>query len=716
MSDMIDANEIMKNDKKKKKKKTVKAPATKPVHPLAKLALERKKNIEDKTAQIKALQEAEDKIFKEEEEREAARLKAIEDDKNNKKIKKQAKIDAKKNAGLYKTKAEKVRLKKNKEKLESLMNTVHIMTPIKKSTEIKEKSIVDNNLRSPILCIMGHVDTGKTKLLDKIRDTNVQEGEAGGITQQIGATFIPRESLIIKSKYTNIKIPGVLTIDTPGHAAFANLRSRGSSLCDIAIVVIDILHGLEPQTIQSINMLVESNIKFVFALNKIDRLFGWVLVENRSIKESLDENQKSIIQFNDRLREITTQIMTLGLNAKLFWENDSAEDTISICPISAKTGEGVCDLLTFVINMCQDNLDITFCEELKCIIMEKTITEGIGASIDAILINGYLKKGDEISFQTSEGIMKTTIRNLLTPPPNKESRVKSEYIHHELVKGSIGVKIVGNNLDKAIVGSQIVFGNQEIEMKVETKFKLQDNGVTVFASTQGALEALMEFLTNECNPSIPVFQVHIGNVMKKHITMMTINKTNKKEFSAILAFDVDIDEGVNDLAIKGGIQVFSAEIIYHLFDQFKKYREDMITQRKSTLKHKVVFPCALQILEKHIYNKKNPLVFGVLVQEGNLHVGTPIIIGETKLVIGRVTSIQSNSKEVDIGKTGTKVSIKIETDDPAITYGRHFDHKNTLYSAISRDSINILKEHFRDQVTKEDGQLLLKINKIFKII
>ena len=463
MSDMIDDNEVMKNDKKKKKKKTDKAPATKPVNPLVKLALERVKLVGDEAARTKALQEAEDKKNKKEEEREAARLKAIEDEKNRKKLKKQAKVDAQKNAGTYKTKAEKERIKKNKEKLESLMNTAHVITPIKKSTEINiEKNIVDNNLRSPILCIMGHVDTGKTKLLDKIRDTNVQEGEAGGITQQIGATFIPRESLIIKSKSTNIKIPGVLTIDTPGHAAFANLRSRGSSLCDIAIVVIDILHGLEQQTIQSINMLVESNIKFVFALNKIDGLYGWSTVENRSIKESLDENQISIGEFYDRFYDITTQIMTLGLNAKLFWDNDSTEDTISICPISAKTGEGVCDLLTLVINICQDNLDITFSEELKCIIMEKTITEGIGASIDAILINGFLKKGDEISFQTSDGVMKTTIRNLLTPPPNKESRVKCEFIHHESVKGSIGVKIVGNNLDKALVGSQIVFLRGEV--------------------------------------------------------------------------------------------------------------------------------------------------------------------------------------------------------------------------------------------------------------
>jgi len=301
----------MSENKKKKKKAGTTA---KPMNPMAKLALQRIKLVEEENARIKAIQEEEERKIKEEEDREAAKLKIIEDEKEKKRKSKQDKIQAQKIAGTYKTKTEKERIKKNKEKLELLIKGGNVINNVKKSTEIIiEKSLVDNNLRSPILCIMGHVDTGKTKLLDTIRDSNVQEGEAGGITQQIGATFIPRESLIIKSKFTGIKIPGLLTIDTPGHEAFANLRSRGSSLCDVAIVVIDIVHGLEQQTIQSINMLVESNIKFVFALNKIDRLYGWTTVKNRSIKESLDENQISIGEFYNRLQDITTQIMTIIL-------------------------------------------------------------------------------------------------------------------------------------------------------------------------------------------------------------------------------------------------------------------------------------------------------------------------------------------------------------------------------------------------------------------
>lgn len=713
------------NDKKKKKKKK---PTSKPEpvqktksNPLAKLAQERLKLIEEENARIKAEQDAEERKIKDEEEREAAKLKAIQDEKEKKKKKKNDKIEKKKLDGTFKTKSEKDKEQKNIERRQLIEKTCIIQdgkiiteSIIRKdNNQSKQNDIVDYNYRSPIVCIMGHVDTGKTKLLDKIRNSNVQEGEAGGITQQIGATFIPKESLLIKSNTQDIKIPGLLMIDTPGHEAFANLRLRGSSLCDIAIVVIDIVHGLEQQTIQSINILRESNIKFIFALNKIDRLYGWTSVENRNIEESLNENKLQLDEFNNRLNKINCDIMSLGINVKLFWENDSIEDTISICPISAITGEGICDLLSYVIKMSQDNLteEIKIKDELKCVIMEKTITEGVGASIDAILINGSLKKGDIINFQTNDGISKTTIRNLLTPPPNKESRIKSEYIHHNFVKGSMGVKIVANDLDRAIVGSQIYFENEKIELKENiSEFKLQSNGVTVFASTQGALEALIYFLQNECKPPVPVFEVYIGNIMKKHIDKMIINKSDKKEFSTILAFNVNIVTNVEDFAKKNSVKIFNAEIIYHLFDQYTKYRNDIINERKIMYKSEAIFPCSLKILENNIFRKKNPLIFGVSVLDGNVRLGTPIITDE-KVIIGKVTGIRSNDKDIEIGKKGMEVCIKVENNDN-IAFDRQFSHKNKLFSSISRNSINVLKEHFSDEITKDDAQLISKIKSI----
>jgi translation initiation factor 5B len=719
---------------KSNKNKPLDKNSNKPLNPMAKLAQQRLKLVEEENARIKAEQDAEDKRIKDEEDKRLAELKAIEDEKDKKRKAKHNKIQTQKDLGTYKTKSEKEKIKKAQERLEHMKKSgfvfsnegIVINTTISNVSEIVTENIsnnvIDYGFRSPILCIMGHVDTGKTKLLDKIRDTNVQEGEAGGITQQIGATFIPPETLINKAKINQeeLQIPGILMIDTPGHEAFANLRSRGSSLCDIAIVVIDIVHGLEQQTIQSINMLVESNIKFIFALNKVDRLYGWTTIEDRSIQLSLDENQVSIDEFRNRLYDITTQIMTLGLNAKLFWENDSIHDTISICPISAKTGEGVCDLINEVIKINQTCLseNIKYRDELKCIVMEKTITEGIGSSVDVILINGTLKKGDCISFLTSEGILKTTIRNLLTPPPNRESRIKSEYIHHESVKGSMGLKIVANNIDRVIVGSQICFStdeNIEIEQPKLEQFLLEENGITVFASTQGALEALVQFLQKECKPPVQISEVNIGTIMKKHITKISIsNKSDKKEFSTILAFNINIDEDVQELANRHNIKIFSAEIIYHLFDQYVKYRDDMIKERKTLYRPQVVFPCSLKILEKHVYNKKSPLIFGVNVLEGNIHLGSPLIIPETKLVLGKVIGIQLDGKEVEIGRKGTEVCIKVENTE-SVQYGRHFDHKNNLCSAITRNSIDIVKNHFRDETTIDDAKLLMKLKILLDI-
>jgi small GTP-binding protein len=353
-------SENKKNNKKKNKSNTTEPKQS----AIGKLVFERLQKIEAEKAKIKALEDEEERKRIEEELKIEAEKKRIEEEKELKKKKKQDKILEKKKEGTYLTKSQKDKLKKNKSKYEQLIslnnvivndNNITILNDISKNNkedieedieveEIEEKE--ENNFRSIITCIMGHVDTGKTKLLDKIRGTNVQDSEAGGITQQIGATFIPINSIFENINDLKLYVPGLLMIDTPGHEAFKNLRTKGSSLCDISIIVVDIVHGLEPQTIESINILIKSDIKFIIALNKIDRLYNWkkdIYKPIQLLLEEQDENCKS--EFNSRLEKIIVQIMELGLNAKLFWNNDSVDDTVSICPISAITGQGINELL-----------------------------------------------------------------------------------------------------------------------------------------------------------------------------------------------------------------------------------------------------------------------------------------------------------------------------------------------------------------------------------
>jgi translation initiation factor 5B len=731
--EFIEAKEEKKPEKNIKEK-------TKPMSTMAKLALQRKKQIEEEEARIKAQQEEEERKAKEEEERLEAEKKRLEEIKFLKKQKEKDKIQAQKDAGTYKTERQKEKERFQKLKFEQMMKAKDKPCPI----QIKEETIVkidpygtiNSKYKSIISCIMGHVDTGKTSILDKIRDTNVQKGEVGGITQQIGATFIPRETLKEKTKSSGnfpISVPGVLMIDTPGHEAFKNLRSFGSSICNIAVLVVDLVHGLEPQTIESMNLLKESNTPFIIALNKIDRLYGWKANNDDSFVNTFkNQDRTTQDEFDTRLNKIIVQIMEQGFNTKLYWEiNDTETNTsgifmddfvIPICPTSAISGEGLSDLLATLIKWSQNKLTskITLTNNLNCVLMETTKLEGFGLTLDVILIDGELKVGDKITINTMSGTFDTTIRSLLTPPPNRESRVKSEFIHNDIIKASVGIKLVVNGLDTTgIPGSKIVHSSNKEELtQVEiTKFELQDTGVTIFASTMGSLEALFKFLRTECNPPIPVSQVGIGKVMKKDIIKTNItNDKSLPEFKTILAFNVEIDEDAEKEAKNTKTKIFTAEIIYHLFDQYTKYKKELFTIRKDAVKDKMIFPCVLKILENCIFNKKNPLVFGVEVLKGNLHTGTHLSDPTTNTYIGKVISIQNNHKDVEIGKKTASVCIKVDNqENPNIAYGRQFDHTNTLYSRISRESLDVLKEYYRDDCTKDDLMLIVELKKLFNI-
>ena len=251
----------------------------------------------------------------------------------------------------------------------------------------------------------------------------------------------------------------------------------------------------------------------------------------------------------------------------------------------------------------------------------------------------------------------------------------------------------------------------------ENKFKLQDKGVLVHASTMGSLEALIKYLQTECDPPVPISQINIGRVMKKDVIKTHIlNEKSVPEFKTILAFNVDIDEEAESEAKNYKVKIFKAEIIYHLFDSYTKYKNELFKQRKESVRNKMIFPCILKILPNCIFNKKNPLVFGVEVEEGNLHLGTNLSDPVTGTYIGKVVGIQNNNKDVEIGKKSMSVCVKIDnSDNPTITYGRHFDHTNMLCSKITRESLDVLKEYYRDECTKEDLILLVKLKKMFKI-
>jgi translation initiation factor 5B len=497
-----------------------------------------------------------------------------------------------------------------------------------------------DHLRSPICCILGHVDTGKTKLLDKIRQTNVQEGEAGGITQQIGATYFPVEALekkvavVNKDKSFVFNVPGLLVIDTPGHESFSNLRSRGSSLCNIAILVIDIMHGLEPQTIESMKLLRDKRTPFIVALNKIDRLFGWKKIDNNGFEDSISLQSQSVqSEFEKRWAFVRTQLQEHGFNSELFFSNKNMSKYVSVCPTSAHTGEGIPDMIKLIVKLTQERLtnNLMYLSEVECTVLEVKVIEGLGTTIDVILSNGVLHEGDKIVLCGNPEPIVTNIRALLTPAEMKELRVKSQYVHNKEVKAAMGIKISADGLDNAIAGSRLLVcgpNDDEEDLMDEvmgdlehllSKVSKTGRGVSVQASTLGSLEALLEFLRVS---KIPVATISIGPVFRKDVLRAGVMLEKAKEYAVMLCFDVKVDKEAKAYAEEIGVKIFEADIIYHLFDKFTTHMKQLEEQRKEESKMLAVFPCILKPVA--VFNKKDPIIIGVDVSDGNLRMHTPI--------------------------------------------------------------------------------------------
>ncbi|KAL3093232.1 hypothetical protein niasHT_022682 [Heterodera trifolii] len=623
-----------------------------------------------------------------------------------------------------------------KETREDLFARVRAKITKRKELANSKRSV--SNLRSPVICVLGHVDTGKTKMLDTIRRSNVQEGEAGGITQQMGATRVPGQAIKERSKMVknfcadSMQIPGFLIIDTPGHESFANMRSRGSSLCDFAILVVDIMHGLEPQTIESLKLLIKRQTPFVVALNKVDRLYGYESNPRKDIWQHLKSQPTNAqLEFKERFDKIVGEFSEQAINIALANKNVNFDEYISVVPTSAFHGDGIGNLMAHIVEQCQTRhaQRLAFSEELECIVMEVRSLPGLGTTIDVILINGTLRVNDIMVLTGSDGPIATPIRDLLMPQPLKEIRVKNDYEHYKEIGGAQGVKILAKGLEKAIAGLPLYVATTEEELEVLKEdaevqlkhalmaIKKKSEGVYVQASTLGSLEALLEFLKAQ---KIPYSNVNIGPVHKKDVQRAAAMLEHNVEYACILAFDVPVDREVQMLADKEGVRIFQANIIYHLEDSFLNFRKELALKQRRENEHLAIFPCKLRIMPQHVFKSRDPIVCGVSVEAGQLKKGTPIA-AKTKdevILLGTVSSIERNHEQIDIAKAGDEICIKIEntTGDAPRLYGRHFNHEDILISRISRESIDVCKNYFRDDLTKTDWALMIQLKKILQIL
>lgn len=598
--------------------------------------------------------------------------------------------------------------------------------------EINIKSENKTNFKAPTLTVMGHVDAGKTSLIDCLKNTKIAENESGGITQSIGSTYIDTKYIDestknIKGKFKlKTEIPGVLVIDTPGHKSFSNLRQRGCKICDLAILVIDILDGVKPQTIESIKLLTKNKIPFIIAATKIDKIYGWEPTQHQALRKAIkNQKDKNIMNYlTSHLEDIKYELRKNDVESELYFNNKNPQKTYSIVPISSKTKEGLADLLTLIIYISQTwmNKKITFKNKFKATILESKKDKKDGWIINIILTNGEIKIGDKFAVSTKEGPKIITVRNLFLPDENKFSQVES-------VKASAGVRIIASNLSNCYAGTHLhlikniseedALNLASNEMKgYWDAMEFKDQGIVIQAETLGELEALSSLAKDH---NIDIKNGIINLLSEKDIskTEAILDVEEDEEWRILLYFGKVSEKNkikLTKFASEKKIKLIISDIIYQLVENYQKYFNEVIDNKTNIMIENgdAVMPCKLRILEKFIFNRggKNDLVFGVKVTHGKLYKNTPIIVESNKKIIGKVISIQSEKKELEEADTHKEVCIKItkiSKVDQDISYGRHFDAKDTLLSNITIDNLKVMGKYFKTKLSKKQWELVKEI-------
>jgi translation initiation factor 5B len=578
------------------------------------------------------------------------------------------------------------------------------------------------HLRSPIIVVVGHVDHGKSTLLDKIRETAVQKSEAGGITQCIGATEIPAQKIkeicgnLLEKMNIILEIPGLLAIDTPGHEAFINLRKRGGSIADLAILVIDITQGVQPQTKESIEILKQFKVPFVIAANKIDLIPEWKKQETLSYMESLKYQKDSVKDYIEKkVYDLMAELGNYGMNCNLFNKIDDFTQSVAIVPCSGLTGEGISELLMMVSGLAQKylkkKLQVTE-GYAKGSVLEVKNTTGLGTTIDAIIYDGILKKNQ---FLVVGGINKpfiTKIRILLKPCELQEIRDKKcAFEHADEVIAAMGIRISAPELENAIAGMPIQSAGtqkeaekiaQEMQKEIQSVLVNNDSeGIILKADSLGSIEALTGFLRKN---GLKVSCNEIGDISKMDIINSAQMKKKNLYYGVIMGFNVKVSDDANNLAIENDIKIINSNIIYHLLDKYNEWKDFKMEEKKRLELSNIVLPGKVQVMRDFIFRKSKPAVVGVNVLAGSIKPGVQIM-KENGKIIGTVKQLQNQNITIASAKTGDKVACSI--DDA--TFEKDFSDSEILYTFIPEKDFLKIKKGLASFLSKSEIELLKEI-------
>ena len=626
-------------------------------------------------------------------------------------------------------------------------------------SEEVEIEVIRGENRQPIVSVLGHVDHGKTSVLDLVRSigserqASVMDREAGGITQHIGATEVPADvlndtcSAMLGGK--NFKSPGLLFIDTPGHHSFVSLRNRGGSVADIAILVIDVMEGLQPQTIESLNTLKETKTPFVIAANKVDRIHGWRCESGRSFIESFKEQREDVISlFEDRYWKILGQFSEHGFNIERYDKIRDFTQNVALVPRSAKEGEGLQDLLAVSVGLAERFLEDRLTDTIgpaQGTVLEMRDEVGMGKTIDVILYRGSLKIGDNIMLASNDGPFSTHIKGLKRPKGMSEMRdAGKRWVNFPDVNAACGVKIVAPKLEQAIAGTTLYLANTEEQIstaksaiqeewreiydkmpvmcsvcnKISSRAEFieqcqngtckgaveEKNGVVIKADTVGGLEALAFELFKL---KIPVRQASVGPVNKKDILMAKSIQDPLNR--VILGFSTKANSEVAE-ELKGEdseIKFFSGSIIYHILDSFEEWREETKQAIEAEQRESLVYPGRLLYLKDHTFRAKGPAIVGMRVVGGRVHIGQRLMKLDGTPV-GQVKSLRTrDSEDVKEASQGEEVAVAIQGP----TVGRHIDELDEFYVDVPEKHAKRLKKIELTPIEQEILDELIRLHR-----
>jgi translation initiation factor 5B len=570
------------------------------------------------------------------------------------------------------------------------------------------------------VCVLGHVDTGKTLLLDRIRKTTVQAREAGGITQHIGASFFPVETLkkligpLISSLEGEIQIPGLLIVDTPGHEAFTNLRRRGGSVADIAILVVDILKGFEAQTLECIEILKARKTPFIVAANKIDRIPGWKAQPSSPFSTSYP-NQGTYVReaLDNRLYEIMGTFSRHGFSTDRFDRIKDFASTIALIPTSAKTGEGLNELLMVLVGLAQIYLKkrlITTKGPAKGSVLEIKEEAGLGLTLNTIIYDGTLKKDDLIVIGGKDKPIVTHIRAILVPKPLDEIRdPRDKFSSVDYVYAASGVKIVASGLEGALAGAPLYavpsgeksekYTKQVTEEIGKIRIVTETIGIVLKTDTLGSLEAISEILKQN---DVQIKIADVGDVSKRDVTEASVVKTHDPFLGVILAFNVKVLPDAEENATNIGVKIFKEPIIYNLIDNYLDWLRSKRESRSEQEFGKLTKPGKIRILPGYVFRRAKPAIFGVEILEGRIIQKYSLTRMEDGAVLGEIQQIQDKGKAVSEATKGMEVAVSM--DKPI--FGRHLFEKDILYVRVPEEDTKILLTKHLDKLTIEEQELL----------